>query len=225
MPYRVLATSGNTGFMQFVPSTPLADILGGPGSKYNYSILGFLRHQNPDPSAPLGVKAEVMDNYVRSCAGYCVITYILGVGDRHLDNLLLMSDGHFLHADFGYILGEDPKPFAPAMKLSSEMVEGMGGVNSPHFQDFKIFCFTAYSTFRKSANLIINLFALMQNSDIPIIKADPKAAMGKVKDKFHLEMNEEEALRHFEVLINDSLTSIFPIIIDRVHGLAMKWKK
>jgi phosphatidylinositol 3-kinase len=48
-----------------------------------------------------------------------------------MDNLLLSPDGHFFHADFGYILGRDPKPFPAQMKLTKEMVDVMGGMSSP----------------------------------------------------------------------------------------------
>ena len=92
---------------------------------------------------------------MKSTAGYCVITYLLGIGDRHLDNLLLTTDGarvrelaslptssmlllltmpgHLFHIDFGYIFGHDPKPLPPPMKFCKEMVEGMGGYNSTQY--------------------------------------------------------------------------------------------
>ncbi|PGH03125.1 hypothetical protein AJ79_07452 [Helicocarpus griseus UAMH5409] len=219
-PYRIIATGAKAGAMQFIPSTSLS----AASAKYKGSILAYLKANNPDDNEPLGVRKETMDTYIKSCAGYCVITYLLGVGDRHLDNLLLAPDGHFFHADFGYILGREPKPFAPMMKLCKEMVEGMGGASSPNYLSFKQYCFTAYTTLRKSANLILNLFSLMVDANIPDIRIEPDKVVLKVKERFHLEMSEEEAIRHFEQLISDSANAIFGVVIDRLHDFVQGWR-
>ena len=88
-PYRILATGAKAGAVQFVASMSLA----AAQSKNKGGILAYLRDHNPDYEADLGVRKDAMDNYVKSCAGYCVVTYLLGVGDRHMDNLLLAPDG------------------------------------------------------------------------------------------------------------------------------------
>ncbi|OBA20613.1 phosphatidylinositol 3-kinase, partial [Metschnikowia bicuspidata var. bicuspidata NRRL YB-4993] len=194
------------------------------------SILGVkkdaLANKSPQKAivTDLGVSSKVMDNYVKSCAGYCVITYILGVGDRHLDNLLLSPNGKFWHADFGYILGRDPKPFPPMMKLPIQVIDGMGGMSHENFNIFKSYCFITYTTLRRNSNLILNLFQLMLNANIPDIQIDPKRAVEKVQDKFALEMTEEEAILHFQNLIIDSVNAFLPVVIDTLHSLAQYWR-
>lgn len=217
LPYRILATSTAAGASQFVQSQSLSSIV---GKFKNNPALAYLKYHNPDNTQPLGVRHEVLDTYIRSCAGYCVITYILGVGDRHLDNLLLAPDGHFFHADFGYILGRDPKPFAPLMKLSKEMVDCMGGVQSEHYKQFRQYCFLAYAALRKSSNLILNLFSLMVDANIPDIRLEPDKAVLKVRARFHLELNEEEAILSLGRVIDDALAAYAPVVIDKLHEWA-----
>lgn len=221
-PYKILATSTSAGLSQFVHSMSFQGI----ASKYRTNpALAYLKQNNPDSQGPLGLRRETLDTFIKSCAGYCVITYILGVGDRHLDNLLLAPDGHFFHADFGYILGRDPKPFAPAMKLSKEMVDCMGGAGSEHYRQFKQYCFLAYSALRKNCNLILNLFSLMANANIPDIKLEPDKAALKVKERFHLELSsEEEAIRHLERIMDDNLNALVPVVIDKLHELVQAFR-
>jgi phosphatidylinositol 3-kinase len=238
-PYRILATSALAGAIQIIPSTPISGILSST-SKYKASILGYLRYHNPASAGTtsiLGVRKEAMDTYVKSVAGYCVITYLLGVGDRHLDNLLLAPDGRFFHIDFGYILGRDPKPMAPLMKLSREMIEGMGGATGENkesqFDIFKQYCFTAYTTLRRSSSLILNLFALMQDANIPGLRppdgevggaAGSLGAVRKVEERFKLDMTEEEALGFFAQLIDREMGAWGPVLIDKLHGFTQGWR-
>ncbi|AAS54378.1 AGL113Cp [Eremothecium gossypii ATCC 10895] len=218
-PYRILATGHNEGAIEFIPNDTMANIL----SKH-HGILPFLKSNFPDRGEPLGVQDWVMDNFVKSCAGYCVITYILGVGDRHLDNLLIAPDGRFFHADFGYILGRDPKPFPPLMKLPPQIIEAFGGAESNNYNKFRSYCFVAYSILRRNAGLILNLFELMKTSDIPDIQMDPDGAILKVKEKFCLNMSEEQATVHFQNLINASVNALLPLVIDHLHNLAQYWR-
>jgi len=118
--YDVLATAPQQGLAQFIPSKTIAAIM----SEYG-SLLNYLRANYPDEGSvgTYGVEPGVIDTYIKSCgtccflsylsllnyrpAGYCVVTYLLGVGDRHLDNLLLSPDGHFFH---GMRHGSRPDP-------------------------------------------------------------------------------------------------------------------
>lgn len=81
----------------------------------------------------------MQETFIRSCAGYCAVTYILGVGDRHLENLLIDRYGHLFHIDFGFIFGKNPagKILGPPIRICKQMVEAMGGNQSPGYQKFE----------------------------------------------------------------------------------------
>ena len=72
---------------------------------------------------------------------------------KHLNKrsvvFLTLLVGKLFHVDFGYILGRDPKLLPPLMKLTTEMIDGMGGPNSEHFHDFKKLCYTAFLAIRR----------------------------------------------------------------------------
>ncbi len=100
-----------------------------------------ISHQaHTDDKTQHGITFEkAQDNFLRSLVGYSLICYILQIKDRHNANILLDREGHIMHIDFGFVLGDTPKmgkvplfseraPF----KLTAEFWDVIGGWNFNH---------------------------------------------------------------------------------------------
>ena len=120
--YGILATGQKDGLMEFVDSMPISGV-----ETPRQTIFDYLQAHNPDPADLSKIHPECLDTFIKSCAGMCVLTYILGVGDRHHDNIMLTKKGQLFHIDFGFVFGKDPKPMPPPFRLSRGMVDAMGG--------------------------------------------------------------------------------------------------
>ena len=66
------------------------------------------------------------------------------------------------------------------MKLTKDMVEAMGGASSEEIKRFRSHCFSCHLILRKNAPLILNLFALMIDSNVHDIALDRDKTLLKV---------------------------------------------
>lgn len=126
--YNVLPFSEDDGMVEFVPRcTTISDIQ----NKMKTYLEETSKKNNYDLE-------KVIETYIDSCAGYCVVTYLLGIGDRHLENLMIDESGHMFHVDFGYIFGKNPpkKSTMPPIRICKEMIECMGGFESKNYKKF-----------------------------------------------------------------------------------------
>jgi hypothetical protein len=105
--YGCVSTGYNSGMIEAVMhSATLAKIqtaYGGTtaGAFSKTTVIEYLSEHNPRASYE-----EAASRFIQTCAGYCVATYLLGVGDRHADNIMVQQHGYLFHIDFGHFLGE-----------------------------------------------------------------------------------------------------------------------
>ncbi|CAI4224050.1 unnamed protein product [Auanema sp. JU1783] len=218
-PYRILVTSTDSGMIE-----PVVDACSLHQIKRNqYTVMKeegktgtpclldyFVDTFGPKRSDSY-MRAQL--NFVESCAGYSLLCYYLQLKDRHNGNILIDSEGHLIHIDFGFILSSSPRNLGfetASFKLTTEFIDVMDGFNSPLFCYYKVLIIKGLIATRKHHEKILSLVDMMSKSSrLPCFRAGP-AVVKALQERFHINYTDKQ----LEVLVNtmvdqnrDSLTT------------------
>ena len=169
----------------------------------NSTLHQWLKDTNPGEKQ----YQQAILNFTQSCAGYCVATLILGIGDRHNDNIMIKKNGQMFHIDFGHFLNHKKKkygicrnrvPFVLPGDFICIICHGSTDIaKSDEYKKFEDLCCQAYMSIRKRANVIINLLSMMLGAGLPELSSFEdieyvRTALAVEKSR------DEEALSYFK---------------------------
>lgn len=225
-PYRVVSTGYMTGMIEaVVGAETVASLTGSAAAALGLrggdlgGLAAYLKRWNPSAEE----YEAAIGRFRGSCAGYCVATYVLGVGDRHGDNVMLARDGRLFHVDFGHFLGNfktkfgvrrETAPFA----LTSDFARVMGGPRSYSWIQFVQLSCRAYNSLRSRSRVLLTLFEMMLGAGLPNLNAPGDLAY--MKEALAVGLSDAEAAERFTRLIHESLGTTRTRINNALHMLA-----
>jgi len=223
-PYNCVSTGDGVGMIEVVlNSATHAEIVhtkGGAKAVYKKEpLLEWLKEQNPSDKD----FQQAQQNFCYSCAGYCVVTYVLGIGDRHNDNVMITKKGDLFHIDFGHFLGHFKK-FAGMNRETSPFVftqmyaHVLGGVDSALYKQFLSLACQAYNIVREYGHLMMTLFMLMLETGIEELESVEDVAW--LQKTLKLDYTVQKANDHFTQLTKESLENQRQLLSDYIHIVA-----
>ncbi|XP_075700786.1 phosphatidylinositol 4-kinase beta isoform X2 [Rhinoderma darwinii] len=210
-PYKILVISADSGMIEPVVN---AVSIHQVKKQSQLSMLDYFLQEHGSCTTEAFLTAQ--RNFVQSCAGYCLVCYLLQVKDRHNGNILLDAEGHIIHIDFGFILSSSPRNLGfetSAFKLTSEFVDVMGGLNGDMFNYYKVLMLQGLIAARKHMDRVVQVVEIMQQgSHLPCFHGS--STIRNLKERFHMNMTEEQLQLLVEQMVDGSMRSITTKLYD-----------
>ena len=210
-PYEIISTGNNAGIIEVCPNSISLDELKHKTSfDPNNTLKTF--YENYFGKGSKKYKRAVR-NLVRSLAGYSLVCYFLQIKDRHNGNILINNEGYLIQIDFGFFLSNAPGgEFEKApFKLTDEVIEVIGGINSKYFQIFRKLMWKGMLAIAKHYEKIMILVEMMYcgyGKKLECFKSGD-STLTKLRDRFKPKKNmkKRDYLAFVDSLIQEALSS------------------
>lgn len=170
------------------------------------TILQHIIERNEDR-----VIGDVMNRYMYSLVSYTLHSYFIGLGDRHLQNIMITDDGAIFHIDFGFILGTDAYPLtASDIKLNSGMLDVIGGSDGVRYRMYLDLCAKGVIILRK----YFNMFFILLSQDT---KFKEKHVEKFVMTRFQPRQIDDVVISELMSVIKQSHNAYSDLIRDFLH--------
>ena len=148
-------------------------------------------HQFADPASWYGAR----NSFVRLSAVMSIVGYIIGLGDRHCENILFFrKTGLVLHIDFDCLFEKGlllPTPEIVPFRLTQNMVDAMGicGVEG----SFRTTCEVTSTLIRQNEALLMNILETLLYDPLLDFRnvSKPEEHMNRVRNKIRGVMNSD----------------------------------
>ena len=219
--YNVCPIELKCGFVEFVNAKVLESV-----QKDEGAFLGALdrrllyNYLNNSTTEDKLILEKRIDNFIRSLAGYCVATGVLGIGDRHSANVMIKNNGLFLHIDFGHIFGNFKmkcgfKRERSRFLLTPDMAYVY--MKSNNEEKFKNYCVKAYNILRHNGQRLLNLIITMSSAGMP--EYSTIADLAYFQKMLQLDIkNDDDAGNYYLALIRESVNERYRILDNLIHN-------
>ena len=221
--YKVLCTGNQEGMLEMVTNAEtLANIhVQEGGALSQFFSKGSIKNWIDKNCSS---KIEAIDNFLLSNVAYCLATFVLGIGDRHNDNIMIKKNGELFHIDFGHFLGHfkykmgikrERAPFVFTRQFQSVL----GGDSSEKFAEFKSKLEKGYLILRNNKEVIITLLNILLCTGIPELN---EKSMKYLEKSLFLKNNDKEAIEFLDKKLNESMDSVSTKLNFAIHIIANK---
>ena len=199
--YQIIMLTKEIGVLEYIDNSITLRTINEKG----YTLQNYILNKN------LQFKLDtIKTRFVNSLAISSAIAYIIGLGDRHLDNIMINTSGYIFHVDYGYIMENPTIIFnMPEIKVTDDIIDFLGGNNSIYYNDFKKLIVKIYNQMRANKNILYIYFKYISESgfldwNLVYNKLDSKLMTGmKCKDVEITLINEIESSNTYAGFISD----------------------